>query len=137
MVHKGKDFRRPLAYNDPRVSDIKLHVIPYKQLEDNPTLFTKGSASLEIKFKDIITHVNLTIDVESAKFGCDHEAIMALQSTVDKLCQPPNPIVPRPRREQHAEDDGRRVVLSEPAVAHDPSTRRSSRVRKVITHECQ
>ena len=63
---------------------------------------------INIKFCDIITHVNLTVNTSTNIFVLDMSSVIMLQAEVIKLCQPQKTRINR----NHLEDDGRRVHWS-------------------------
>lgn len=143
MKHGGKDFRRPVAYNDLRGGHIDVDLSVYLEHLDNPGHFIQGGEKLKVKFSDIVSHVNLTISETSDMLMMDIEELEVLQRKIQVAPEAPQATVQRTvrkkpnRQQQNVADDGRRVMLVDQVPEINDGVRHSKRQRRVIVHKCQ
>ena len=133
MVHNGKDFRRPVSYEDNRVNSIAVTVKLYTQSANGN--YRNGVQEINIKISDIISHVNLEVDVQSGEYKLDTCTKEELDNAVTKLC--PSSSVTRTSQslrrvhQQQQDDDGRRRITVEPTLVND-GRRQSTRRRNML-----
>ena len=139
MIHKKKDFKRPVNFDDSRRDDIEVHVIPYTINKHNHThhYFVKGMAHVVVRFTDIMTHVNLSITDDEKMLTIPNTEVDLLQQEVNKLCKRNmTKKSSHVKKDQNVDDDGRRTLTINPeACINEDSTRRSKRKRTLIVHE--
>ncbi|XP_072023023.1 uncharacterized protein [Amphiura filiformis] len=134
MVHKGKDFRRPVSYEDSRANNIQVTVNVYTMLSNG--VYKKEISDTLIKFNDIIAHVNLEVNVHTGEYQLHCHTLEEINKAVQRLCPTRTAATSAPTVEkQLGSDDGRRLVPVEPVVADD-GIRRSRRRRNMIISEC-
>ena len=138
MIHKGKDFRKPVAFDDPRAKDIRVSLNRYKQVGDMS--FTKDTEACNVSFSDIMCAVNLSVNVSNGNYKIDEKTLTELKEIVSRIC-PTTTVTRRPiehghHRNQDEDDDGRRRSVVEPSTSAD-GQRRSQRTRVQIQYTFQ
>ena len=137
VIHKGKDFCKPVAYTDPRAKDMMFFVLPYMQIGETDTgevLYNKQIETMSVKLKQILIHVNLSVHSTKGCLCLSAQDNKQLQIAVRKLQSPSSNRKNRKRMEAST-DDGRRVTVVD-AVPNETPSRRSTRTRFVFQHEC-
>ena len=81
IVHKGKDFRKPVLLSDPRAPDIIVTLDSYHSNQDS--VYVKGAGIRTARLPDIISHVNLSLVDNGFEMNGDESRV--IMSCVETL----------------------------------------------------
>ena len=143
--HGRQEYKRPVPYDDPKKESITCFFQAYNLIGHNAFEVTTAKL-LEFPFKDILTHVNLTISESTDTLLIPEEEHSEVKKSVEKVFRQP-----RPRRTITNElespssstadqgysgsDDGRVVVEVQPVQQTEGGPRRSTRKRNAIVYD--
>ena len=82
--HGRQEYKRPVAYNDPKNESIKCFFQAYNKIGQNS--FEVSTAKVvEIPFTDILTHVNLAVNDAGNTLVIPEEEHREVQQSVEKV----------------------------------------------------
>ena len=142
--HGRQEYKRPVAYNDPKKESIKCFFQAYNKIGQNS--FEVSTAKVvEFPFTNILTHVNLAVSDAGNTLVIFEEEHREVQQSVEKVFEQ--------RRSRRTittalgslsstahdgfigSDDGRVVVQVEPEQQTEGGPRRSTRRRHAIVYD--
>lgn len=152
MVHAGshgrQEYKRPVAYDDPKRESITCYFQVYQNVQENvhDGIYKIGDSELrQLPFTDILTQVNLTVS-EDGTLCVPEEELAEIRSGVARVFESQ----PRRRRATttasapHTEgelshpltlDEGIVRLQVQPEQQSDGGPRRSTRVRTVLLYD--
>ena len=139
--HGRQEYKRPVAYNDPKKESITSFFQVYNPIGGNS--FEVTTKLLEFPFKDILTHVNLAICDGGNTLLIPDEELGELKKSVEAVFNRPRRNVTSasesPSSMEHegyaGRDDGRVVVEVLPEQLPEGGPRRSTRRRNAIVYD--
>ena len=150
MVHAGshgrQEYKRPVAYDDPKRESITCYFQVYQNVQENvhDGIYKIGDSELrQLPFTDILTQVDLTVS-EDGTFCVPDEELAEIRSGVARVFESQ----PRRRRATASAsrtegellppltlDEGIVRLQVQPEQQSDGGPRRSTRVRTVLLHD--
>ncbi len=136
VLHKSTDFKEPVLFNEPRAKDIKVYMQTYSSSGLDPLEFKMDTNITCFSLGDILSHVNLSYDSNHDVYHLDSAEQEVLEAGLQTILAPKRRKQTRQAKTtQMSEDSGRRTLVLPPAPSTS-GTRRSSRTRTVVLHEC-
>ena len=142
--HGRQEYKRPVPYDDPKKESITCFFQAYNLIGQNAFEVTTAKL-LEFPFKDILTHVNLTISESTDTLLIPEEEHSEVKKSVEKVFRQPrrrtitneleSPSSSTADQGYSGSDDGRVVVEVQPEQQTEGGPRRSTRKRNAIVYD--
>ena len=152
MVHAGshgrQEYKRPVAYDDPKRESVTCYFQVYQNVQENvhDGIYKTGASELrQLPFTDILTQVNLTV-FEDGTLRVPDDELTEIRSGVARVFESQ----PRRRRATNttsaprtegelsrslSHDEGIVRLQVQPEQQSDGGPRRSTRVRTVLLYD--
>ena len=84
MIHNGKDYRRPVPFNDPHASDIVVHIVKFQSQASSETTLNKTCVIEKAQVSDILSHVEISFESPGV-FTVEQNDIDHIKETIKEM----------------------------------------------------